>query len=133
MEYCFQCEEYPCTRYRQADRYDLFITGQRRLADLDKAKKIGPEAYGREQEEKAALLADLLERYNDGRRKTLYCLAVNLLEVGEVRSVIGEADACPRLAQGSAKERADHIAARFHALAEGKGILLKLRKKPEKT
>ena len=131
MEYCFQCEEYPCARYRQADCYDLFITGQRRLADLEKAQQIGPDAYSREQTEKAALLADLLERYNDGRRKTLYCLAVNLLEAEEVKGVIRQLEQSPELAAAGIKEQAAFLADRFRRLAEEKGLQLKLRKKPE--
>lgn len=130
VEYCFQCGEYPCARYKHIAGYDTFITGQRQLADLEKAKAIGPEAYGREQKEKAALLAELLERYNDGRRKTLYCLAVNLLEAGEVRETIRQLEDHPELAAAGVREKAAFLAERFQRLAEEKNILLKLRKKP---
>lgn len=129
MEYCFQCGEYPCARYGQIDRYDSFITHQHRLADLEKMQRIGTDAYSREQKEKIALLADLLDRYNDGRRKTLYCLAVNLLETEEVKHAIKETESRPELAEGSLKERADHLAGSLRQMAEQKGIQLRLRKK----
>lgn len=131
VEYCFRCGEYPCARYRRPTEFDTFITSQRQLPDMEKARKIGPDAYRREQEEKAALLADLLEGYNDGRQKTLYCLAVNLLEIEDIRAALAELEADPKLAAAGVKEKAVHLAGRFRKLAEEKGILLKLRKKPK--
>lgn len=55
---------------------------------LKKQKKIGVKAYQEEQCEKVAILKELLENYNDGRKKTLFCLAVNLLELDELRKVM---------------------------------------------
>ena len=72
VEYCFQCEEYPCGRYEHIDDYDSFITHQHRKSDLEKAEHIGMSAYNQEQEEKAEILEVLLSDYNDGRRKTFY-------------------------------------------------------------
>ena len=62
VEYCFRCPEYPCQKCGHPDAYDSFITHQRRLADLEKAKCIGIEAYNREQREKMAILIELLEQ-----------------------------------------------------------------------
>ena len=42
-------------------------------------QKIGEEAYDKEQVEKRQILERLLEEYNDDQKKTLFCLAVNLL------------------------------------------------------
>lgn len=53
VTYCYQCGNYPCEKYREPDPYDSFITGQNRLRDMEKARILGPEAYGREQEQKA--------------------------------------------------------------------------------
>lgn len=130
VEYCFQCGEYPCAHYGRPTEFDTFITSQRQLLDLEKARRIGPEAYDREQAEKVRLLELLLAQYNDGRRKTLYCLAVNLLEIEDIRAALAELETSPELARASVKEKAVHLAGRFQRLAEEKGILLKLRKKP---
>ena len=133
VEYCFQCGEYPCARYGRPAEFDTFITGQRQFLDLEKARRIGPEAYGREQAEKVRLLELLLARYNDGRRKTLYCLAVNLLRVEDIRAALAELETDPELVAAGVKEKAVHLAGRFQKLAEEQGILLKLRKKPKKS
>ena len=42
------------------------------------------EVYNTEQMEKARILDVLISNYNDGRKKTLFCVAVNLLELQEL-------------------------------------------------
>lgn len=132
VEYCFQCREYPCAYFEHFDDFDSFITHQRRFADLEKAERLGSDAYDREQAEKVQLLDLLLTRYNDGRRKTLYCLAVNLLEIEDIRAALAELETSPELAEISVKEKAVHLAERFQQLTEEQGVVLKLRKKPKK-
>ncbi len=39
-------------------------------------------------EQKLAILAELLEDYNEGRRKSFYCLAVTLLPLAELETVM---------------------------------------------
>ncbi|MCB7060157.1 hypothetical protein, partial [Eggerthella lenta] len=41
-----------------------------------------------EQMEKARQLETLLENYNDGRKKTLFCQAVNLLSLQDIKDVM---------------------------------------------
>ena len=120
-EYCFHCSEYPCEKYAHIDEYDSFFTHINQKADLDKMKRIGEEAYNAEQEEKRLLLDRLLEEYNDGRRKTLFCLAVNLIPLEDLRTVFCEDDL-----QLSVKDRAKVMEKR---LKEKSRIELKLRKK----
>ena len=50
MEYCFQCDEYPCPKYEQDD-FDSFMTHQGRKADMERARQLGIEAYNAEQVE----------------------------------------------------------------------------------
>jgi hypothetical protein len=78
VEYCFLCSEYPCQKYKGIEEYDSFITHQRQLRDIARAQKIGVEAYNKEQARKAKILRTLLSDYNDGRRKTFYCVAINI-------------------------------------------------------
>ena len=80
MEYCCECPQYPCEKYEKIGEYDSFITARRQKADMEKLRDIGAERYNAEQGEKVQLLEYLLSSCNDGRRKTLFCLAVNLLE-----------------------------------------------------
>jgi len=55
-------------------------------ADLEKMQRIGEETYNIEQAEKRQILDRILSEYNDGRKKTLFCLAVNLLPMEDLRA-----------------------------------------------
>ena len=88
MEYCYEGKEYPCEKYLHIDEYDSFITHLHQKADLEKASKIGTENYNREQKEKIEILNYLLANYNNGRRKTFFCIAVNLLDLPDIREIL---------------------------------------------
>ena len=87
LEYCHLCGEFPCERYDRIDEYDSFITHRNRRKDMERFQKIGSEAYHSEQVQKAEILSFLLKNYNDGRRKSFFCLAVNLLDLEDIKAV----------------------------------------------
>ena len=88
VEYCFQCENYPCPKYEHIDEFDSFITHQHQKLDIQKFIEQGAEAYSSVQQNKRILLNHLLNSYNDGRKKTLFCVPVNLLELEDLENVI---------------------------------------------
>lgn len=126
VEYCCECPHYPCEQYEKCDEYDSFITHRKRKADMEKLRRIGADRYNAEQEEKVRLLGYLLSTCNDGRRKTLFCLAVNLLELADVQAV---ADRLMASDLSTVKERAVYAAALLQEAAGEKGIALKLNRK----
>ena len=96
---------------------------------MQKAMTIGLPAYWAEQEEKVEILHELLERYNDGRRKTFYGVAVNLLELADLRDVrrwLRETASLPL------KERAARAVVLLQEAADKRQVMLRLRKKPSK-
>jgi len=130
LEYCCRCEEYPCDRYEGIDEFDSFITHQNRRGDMEKLRRIGPEAYQAEQREKGEILHFLLQTCNDGRRKSLFALAVNLLELEALRNILtqlADEEGAPL------RERAAFAAALLQEAATAQGVILKLRKKPGKS
>lgn len=130
VEYCFQCAAYPCEKLDCAMEYDSFVTHQHMCRDLERMNDIGQAAYQAELDEKRRLLKKLLEDYNDGRRKSLFCTAVTLLELNELHQVMAELeDALPP--ESSIKEKAAYAAQLFQAAAERRSIRLKLRRKPK--
>lgn len=130
IEYCFQCKEYPCERYEGIDEFDSFIAHRNRMSDMEKAKQSGPEAYTEEQERKAELLKTMLSEYNDGRRKSLFCLAVNLLGLSDLESALEQAESWERENSPEKKEKAACLAKLLQAAAERSGMELRLRRKP---
>lgn len=129
VEYCFQCGDYLCEEYEQIDDYDSFISHRNQKADLEKAKRIGMEAYNREQEEKGKILHMLLKNYNDGRRKTFYCIAVNLLELDDIYGILEQIRKSTALNTMEMKEKCAYVVKLFQSVAEQRNISLKLRKK----
>lgn len=98
------------------------------MNDMGKAQQIGIPAYNAEQEEKRKILDFLLASYNDGRRKNLFCIAVNLLEIGEIENILQAVKSDKEFQGLSKKEQASIIAKQLQDIAANKGIALKLRK-----
>ena len=67
---------------------------------------MGLDAYLAQLEEKRTILEELLAHYNDGRRKTLFSIAVYLLPLEDLRAVMAALDSRPELAAQPVKERA---------------------------
>lgn len=87
------------------------------------------EAYNMEQKEKARILDILLSNYNDGRKKTLFCVAVNLLELQDLQAVLIEIEHKPDMETLTLKERSAFVAGLLQDVAATKNIDLKLHKK----
>ena len=125
-DYCFRCAEYPCQKYEHIDENDSFITHRNQKADLTKAKNIGIDAYNNEQKEKMQILDYLLMNFNDGRKKTLFCQTVNLLELDALRELLSRLERCP---DTTPKEKGVFAAEQIKEIAGKSGIDLTLRRK----
>ena len=113
--------------YDGIDRFDSFITHQRQLADMEKAREMGPERYDAELAEKEGILLFLLGNFNDGRRKTLFCAGVNLLELEVLRELSAQL-ANSDLDSLPLKEKCTYAARLFQEAAGRQGLDLKLHK-----
>lgn len=129
VEYCFQCREYPCKTYDHIDDFDSFITHRGRKTDMEKARQSGVEAYTAEQIEKTKILDILLSDYNDGRKKTLFCAAVNLLEIQQLRQILEKIEKRWDMTTLTRKEKSDFAASLLREAAAERHIDLKLRRK----
>lgn len=128
VTFCSLCGEYPCGKYDGIDEYDSFVTHLHQKQDLEKLRRIGIDAYKIELDEKIAMLHILLEQYNDGRHKSFFCTAVNLLELDSLRRIMKQckAEVTPEMTM---KERAVLVTAKLNTGAQAQGISLKMRKK----
>ncbi len=128
LDYCFDCTNYPCAKYAHADEADSFITHRNQLTDMAKAKSDGMAAYRAALDEKVSLLDTLLAQFDDGRRKSFYCVAVNLLATDDIRAALAKTES-ETASDAPVKEKATMLAALLEALAVASGISLRLRKK----
>lgn len=132
MEYCFECTEFPCDKYDGITEFDSFVPTRTIFTDCEKARRFGIDAYQAELDEKMSILQELLAGYNDGRRKSFFCTAVNLLELQDIREVMRQiiSETSPDM---PVSEKALLAVRHFQAKADQRGISLKLRKKPKEA
>ena len=130
VQYCFECERFPCKKYDGIDAYDSFITHKNQLSDIQKAQQIGIDAYNAEQAEKIKILNFLLGSYNAGRQKAFFALAVNLLKLEDLRAVMGALESGGDMADWNLKQKAERARRLLEERASKQNIVLKLRKKP---
>lgn len=128
FEYCYECSLYPCEKYNGIDRFDSFITHRNQLRDMEKIKHVGKAEYLSELNEKSEILQNLLEKYNDGRKKSFFCIAVNLLELSDLKTVMEQLETEAK-GELTIKEKAAIASNLFLSVAEQRGIVLKLIKK----
>lgn len=88
VEYCFQCRSYPCEKYKNISEADSFISYLNVKRDFEKCNNLGIDEYINELNKKINILELLLEKYNNGRLKNFYCIAVNLLDLKDLEVVI---------------------------------------------
>ena len=112
--FCWECPEYPCSRYEGFDGGDSFVPHRNRQQDIVQAREMG------------------LAHYNEGRRKTLFNTAVYLLPLADLCTVMTALNSRPELAAQSIKERALAAMELLQKAADRRGISLKLNKKPKK-
>jgi hypothetical protein len=133
LEYCFQCGEYPCEKYDNTEAFDSFITHRNQLKDMEKAQKTGMEQYHSDLHKKAEILRYLLLDYNDGRHKSFFCIAVNLLEIQDLNAVMEQISHETCGGNLSIKEKSAVAARLLQSVAEQRSVVLKLNKKPSKS
>jgi hypothetical protein len=106
---------------------DSFISHKNKFRDMEKAKRFGMDSYKAELNDKVGILESLLSQYDDGRRKSFYCLSVNLLELPDIMAIKEQLDnyVSP---EAPIKEKAAAAVRLFNETAGLRGISLKLRK-----
>ena len=94
-----------------------------------KSGSVGIEQYNLEQKEKIQILSRLLSNYNDGRRKNFFCVAVNLLELSELKEAMNQIQSNDKLPLLPIKEQCSYVAEILQRIADRRNIKLKLMKK----
>ena len=87
IEFCYDCEEFPCKKYDVPTMQDSFISKKNFLENMSEAKD-NFKLYMKGLKEKQSVLEELLKNYNDGRSKNYYCIAVNLIPLKDLESIM---------------------------------------------
>lgn len=129
VQFCWECPEYPCSRYEGFDDGDSFVPHRNRQQEIVLVGAMGLDAYLAQLEEKRAIRDELLTHYNDGRRKTFFNTAIYLLPLEDLRSVKASLDSRPEMDEQPIKNRALAAAGLLQEAADRRGISLKFNKK----
>jgi len=127
IQYCFQCAEYPCGRYARPGDADSFISYRNVRSDMDKAARDLQE-FKRELDAKVEIVEFLIKNYNDGKRKSFYCNAANLLTLADLKEIMKEIENSIEKQDIPVKEKIEKVVAIFIEQAEASGLDLKLRR-----
>lgn len=85
LETCAECSDFPCSRLDGIDEGDSFVTHRKIMPNLKFIKEHGIKEFLNEQEKRQKLLKQMLGQFNEGRSRSLYCVAAALLSVEAVK------------------------------------------------
>jgi hypothetical protein len=128
VEFCFQCSSYPCKKYIEVSKTDSFISYQNVKSDFDECNKCGIEHYMDRLNRKIDILEFLLKKYNNGRLKNFYCIAVNLLPLEDLDEVIKFINEVIEKNEINIDNKIKAIVNLFNEKAKENDIVLELRK-----
>ena len=90
LEVCSLCKEFPCDKYKDKEKVekDSFVTCKKIFKNFEFIKTNGINVFIKEQKVRIKLLNLLLEKYNDNKSKSYYCLATTLLNIKSVENIL---------------------------------------------
>jgi len=136
LEVCAQCDEFPCSKFESwlvgGGEYDSFITHKRAHHNLKFIRDRGIEEFVEEQRRRIRLLERAIKDFDDGRSKSLYCLAAALLPKTDLETsldIVEQKIEADRIRPDDIKTRSKIFRDLLNNLAAREGMELKLRKK----
>jgi hypothetical protein len=130
IEFCGFCEENKtCEKWRKhremGKKGDSLLSYQKVEDNIAFIQKNGMAEFEKQQQTREQLLKEMLAGFNEGRSKTLYCIAATVLEIGELEAVLNEARAKAKGLDLKAKSAIMHSL--LEEVADKKNYILKLR------
>lgn len=131
VEFCWDCpDSETCEKWHHHREFsrtnDTFICYQKREDNISFVKEHGISAFANAQNERAELLKELLDEFNEGRSKSYYCVAATVLAIDELKEAIDKAR--EKSVDLDIKSKARLMHAVLDDIAERKGYAIKLRK-----
>ncbi|WP_455367625.1 DUF3795 domain-containing protein [[Eubacterium] cellulosolvens] len=131
LEFCWNCEEsIACEKWkkhREASKHgDSFVCYQKLENNIRFIQEKGIEEFEKDQIIREKLLKEMLKEFNEGRSKTLYCIASTVLQIEELKEALSKSK---KLSEGlDIKEKAKILHQVLDNIADEKNYYLKLRK-----
>jgi hypothetical protein len=131
VEFCWECPQNAgCIRWQKHAEYgrahDSFVCYQKLENNVSSITKNGIAVFEKDQQTREKLLRELLGEFNEGRSKSLYCIAATVLEIPELENLLEEAR--QKSLQMAVREKAALMHSLLDKISAEKGYVLKLRK-----
>lgn len=131
IEFCWLCDtNETCERWKKhrdfSKSHDTATCYQKLEDDICFIQRNGVTEFEKQQKAREKLLKVMIAEFNEGRSKTLYCIAATVLKIGELENVLTEARA--KTKGVSIKEKSEKMHSMLNEIANKKNYLLKLRK-----
>jgi len=131
VEFCWQCSENSICRkwmkHREAGKeHDSFKCYQKLEDDISFIREQGIKEFEKQQKIREHILKEMLSEFNDGRSKSLYCIAATVMKIDELQDILTKARKQSKDMQP--KEKAKVIHSKLEVISKDKSYLLKLRK-----
>jgi len=131
VEFCWDCPEgETCEKWQHHGGFsrtnDTFICYQMLEDNIFFVNQHGISAFEKAQNERARLLKELLNEFNEGRSKSYYCIAATIFDIDELKGAIDMAR--NKSADLDIKSKAKLVHAILDDIAERQGYVLNLRK-----
>ena len=107
-------------------KHDSFKCYQKLEADIAFIQKHGLAEFRKARKVREKLLWGMLNKFNEGRSKSYYCLVATVLDVNEIKKDLKEAKSKSKGL--NIKEKAKLLHSIFDKIAQKKNYNLKLRK-----
>jgi hypothetical protein len=132
FEICGQCDGFPCSKLRNWDAADSFVSHSKCFINLRQIQGTGLEKFLEQQRERIQFLELALKGFNEGRSKSLYCIASTLLPISYLKESIKitkQKIKDNRVSAADIKTKAQILKSILNEIANDQRIKLKLRKK----
>lgn len=97
-EVCAECGSFPCEKYKaETGERDSFVTHGKIYPNQTLTAEIGIDEFLNRQKERRDFLKTALQRYDDGRSKSFFCLAAALLSVSGLKTALKRAEGGEKL------------------------------------
>jgi hypothetical protein len=131
IEFCWLCNESKsCERLKKnrefAKNHDTATCYQKIEDNAQFIQKNGIEKFEQQQKTRENLLCAMLTEFNEGRSKSLYCVAAAVMEPAELEAALDEARVKSK--GMDLKQKAETMHSTLSKIAASKNYVLKLRR-----
>jgi len=93
FETCAECSDFPCSKLKNWDVADSFVSHRVSLYNLNLIRETSIEEFIKQQAKRIKILVKMLDEFNEGRSKSFYCITSALLPIAHLETSIDKTNA----------------------------------------